>query len=191
VTSDTPLDRAIRFLTNAGYRRLPTPLVVGNIPFQFAGVLLGSGYAPDLVVVVDTIEEPASRVKQKMVALSRALDVVGSKRPLTAVLVGPRPTTPVLETLGRVCRVLPIGTPLGDAAEAELRDWLAVLTPLHLPAASDAVADPLGELMRHLPHGMDPVLRDQLLTAARQSAQSVGMSQWLLKFKSGGSSLLV
>lgn len=173
MTQGTPVERVVALLKTAGYREVPLPMIIGTVRFQFSAVLLGSGRAPDLVVVIDTIEESESRVRQKVAALSRALDVAGSRRPLTAVLAGPRPQSATLEMLGRVCRVLPVGTPVGDDADKALTDWLAVLMPLRLPDPTDAVADPLGELVRHLPNGTSTELADVLLAAVGGGNQAV------------------
>ena len=173
MTQLTPVDRVINLLSAGGYRRISVPVIVGTIPFEFAGALLGTNRAPDLVVVVDTIEEPDARIRQKLAALSRALDVVKSRRPLTAVLVGPRPQTGTLDFLGRVCRVLPIGTPVGATADAALKDWLSVLLPLSLPDPSDAVADPLGELTRALPGDVSVDVRERLVSQATEGSEAV------------------
>src|SRR5258708_3296450 len=113
----TPVERVVEILKGAGYRRLDLPLVVASIPFDFAAALVGTGQAPDLIVVIDPMQDTDSRTRQKIDSLGRAMDVAGSRRPLTAVLAGPRPADPTLTAIGRVCRVLPIGTPTGSDAE--------------------------------------------------------------------------
>ncbi len=173
MTSGTPIDRVTSILTAVGYRPLSMPLMLGTVPFEFAGALLGPDKSPDLVLVVDTIEERDERVRQKIVALSRALDVIGSRRALTAILAGPRPKTALLEALGQVCRVLPVGTPVGPDADALLHDSLSVLLPLQLPEASDSVADPIGELSRQLPTDIDTTVRDAVLLRASQGSDGV------------------
>jgi len=54
---------------------------------------------PDLIVVVDTAFETEERAKSRIESIARALDVVASKRPLTAILAGPRPRTSVLDAI--------------------------------------------------------------------------------------------
>lgn len=98
--------------------------------------------------VIDTLVESETRVRQKIEGLARALDLVSSRRPLTAILVGPLPNTTTIEAIARVCRVLQVGTPTGSTADQSLRDALAVLLPLELPDVSGAIADPLGEAKR-------------------------------------------
>ena len=174
MTTATPIDRVIAILGAASYRPRAQPFTVASVPFNFAAVLVGTGKTPDLIVVVDTVEESDEmRLRHLIEGLGRALDVAGSRRPLTAVLVGPKPSDFTLDALGQVCRVLAVGTPTGSAAEGELRDWLAVLLPLSLPDRNQAVADPLGELTQRLPAGLDERLRAELLVASGRGSTAV------------------
>lgn len=126
-----------------------------------------------IVVVLDAVVEAEVRLRQKVDGLARALDVAGSRRPLTAVISGPKPSDTTLEMLGRVCRVLPVGTPTGSTAEQELRDWLAVLMPLPLAVSHGAIADPPGELKKALPADLDEEVRAPLLASASGGARAV------------------
>jgi hypothetical protein len=171
VTTTTPVERIIAFLLAANFRRLQTPVVIAGVRFDFAAVLVGTESMPDLVIVADTTEEKDDRIRTKIEGIARSLDVVRSKRPLTAILAGPRPRTAMLDAIANVCRVLPVGTLTGAEGEAALRNWLAVLTPLTLPQVSDAIADPMGKLREDVPTD-DPILA-QLLAAAPQGAQRV------------------
>lgn len=173
MTAGTLIARVASLLLAEGYRPLSMPLRIGAVPFEFAAAMLGPDRTPDLVLVVDTIDELEGRVRQKIVALSRALDVVGSRRTLTAILAGPRPQASTLEVLGRVCRVLPVGTPVDASADEQLHDALAVLLPLRLPEPTDAVADPMGELSRQMPGDIDQVLRDAVLQRASEGSGAV------------------
>jgi hypothetical protein len=168
LTTATPIERVVAILTAANFQPRP-PLRVASVPFDFAAVLVGAGRSPDLIVVVDTVEEQNElRLRQKMDGLGRALDVAGSRRPLTAVLVGPKPSDVTLEAISRVCRVLPVGTPTGKTADAELHDWLSVLLPLPLPNPQQAVADPGGALAARLSADLDVGLQDTLLAASER-----------------------
>ena len=55
-----------------------------------------------------------------------------SHRPLTTIVVGPRPVGKALEALAQVGRVLAVEE---AANPADLRDQLAILLPLELPAS--------------------------------------------------------
>ena len=144
MTQSQPVTRVVQILTEAGYRTCQAPLTVASVPFDFAALLIGSNRALDLVVVVDILtEQPEPRIRQKVEGLSRALDLVASRRPLTVVLVGPPPRAATLEALTKVSRVLTVGTPIGDGASELIKTSLAVLLPLQLPDATEIAMDPL------------------------------------------------
>jgi hypothetical protein len=134
---------------------------------------LGSDRANDLIIVIDTLIDAELRIRQKVEGLSRALDLVASRRPLTVVLVGPPPKAAIIEALARVSRVLTVGTPTGDNADRFLADTLAILLPLSLPDASEAVVDPLGEVRRQLPPEMDQDVLISLFAAAPGGTEAV------------------
>lgn len=135
MSASQPVDRVIQRLGASGYTELEQPVKVGGIPFEFAAILARRD-SLDLVVVADTIvERDHDRVRRRVEGLARALDVVGSRRTLTTVLVGIRPDPTVTKDLARVARVLSVGTPTGERAEQALDDALAVLLPLSV--ASD------------------------------------------------------
>lgn len=127
-TTDHVLDILIR---EGGYRQLPKPFKVGSIPFEFTHALVASERANDLVIVIelkgDTVDDGVTR---KVMALTRALDVMRSKRPVTAVLTSGQPRTETVQSISKVCRVLSIGAPTGPDATRAVRDWLSVLLPL-------------------------------------------------------------
>jgi hypothetical protein len=173
VTSTSTVDRVIEVLLGANFLLMKQPLVVASVPFEFPALLIGTGNSPDLIAVIDSVTDTEPRIRQKLDGFSRALDVAGSRRPLTAVIAGPKPSDATLGVLGRVCRVLPVGTPSGEGADAALRDWLAVLLPLRLPDANAATADSSGELAKALPVGLDDGLRKGLLGAASKGSSSV------------------
>jgi hypothetical protein len=171
MTSATPVERVVALLSEAHFRHLSEPIVVAGIRFEFDAVLVGTGLMPDLVIVVDTTTEKDERLRTKIEGIARALDVVRSRRPLTTILVGPRPRTVTLETISKVCRVLPVGTLTAENEDVTLRNWLAILMPLTLPQPSDAIADPMNELLTHI-DADDPVLSG-LLEAAPRGAEEV------------------
>ena len=173
MTSTSPVDRVVEILLGARFLLMKQPLVVASVPFEFPALLIGTGNSPDLIAIVDSVTDTEPRIRQKLDGFARALDVAGSRRPLTAVIAGPKPSDTTLEALSRVCRVLPVGTPSGEGADAALRDWLAVLLPLRLPDANSAAVDPSGELVKALPAGLDDGLRKMLLDAASKGSSSV------------------
>jgi hypothetical protein len=150
MTASTPVERVAEILAGAGYRRVATPLEIAGLKFELPAAFVGSSPSPDLILVADTAFDDERRILRKTEGIARAMDVMRSKRPLTAVLVGPRPSSATIDSMSRVCRVLPIGTILGEDADAALRNWLAVLMPLSLPEPSTSIADPLAEIATQL-----------------------------------------
>lgn len=136
----TPIEQAVAVLEEAGYRRARHPLPVASTNFDFDTVMTIER-SLDLVVLVDTAVWSEDRTRRQIQALGRALDVLGSRRTLTLILVGPEPTQNTLEALTRVCRVLPVGAYSSSDHDQHLRDWLAVLLPLTLPEPDEDSAD--------------------------------------------------
>jgi len=147
--------------------------MIAAVPFEFAAILLGTNHANDLIVVVDTLVDSEPRIRQKVEGLSRALDLVSSRRPLTVVLAGPPPRPTITEALARVSRVLTVGTPTGDNADRFLTDTLAVLLPLNLPVSSEAILDPIDEIRKQLPDDTDQEDLRSLFIAALSGTDAV------------------
>ncbi len=145
----TPIERAVAILQEAGYRPAPQPIRVASTEFEFDAVL-SAERSLDLIVIVDTAIADEKRMRRHLQALSRALDVIGSRRTLTAVLVGPEPRPQTLQALARSCRVLPVGVLAGPKQDDVLKDWLAVLLPLQLPSLEEAQGDWRAELESRL-----------------------------------------
>ena len=143
----TPLERAIALLKDNGYRSVQQPFGIGSATYSFDAVLTAE-QSLDLVLLQDTTLGSGERIRREVLAFGRSLDVLGSRRTLTLVLVGQPIDPATLESLSQVCRVLPVG-PL-EAGDARLRDWLAVLLPLELPDPADMQGDWSSEVRRHL-----------------------------------------
>lgn len=152
MTTALPSERVAQVLTSADYRRLEAPLQVAGLIFSVAGAFIGGDRSSDLVVIGDMAADGERGVIQQIEGIARALDVVRSRRPLTSIIVGPRPIGRALEALSQVSRVLAVDE---ASDELELRDRLAVLLPIELPislghdrdldgiAEVSSVADPL------------------------------------------------
>src|ERR1700719_154704 len=104
MTASALANAIISRLEAIGYRRLHTPFQVASVRFDFTAVLQGQrGRGLDVVLIVDTSageygDKSGPRTRQRIEALTRALDVSGSRLVLTAVLAGaPLPTTDVDE----------------------------------------------------------------------------------------------
>ena len=148
----TPLEQAITLLKAHGYREANQPFPIGSSTFSFEAVLTADRTL-DLIVLIDTTIGEEDRLRRQIQAFSRALDVIGSRRTLTVVLVGQPLTAETMETLARLCRVLPVGTLSEPNAERTLKDWLAVLLPLSLPDADEVQGDWRAEILKRIPSG--------------------------------------
>lgn len=172
MTWSAPVQRVVAMLSEVGYEARTPPLLVGSIPFEFA-TMLTAERSLVLIVIIDTLEDQEDRILQKVDGLSRALDLVSSRRPLTAVLVGPTPHQATMEALARIARVLPVGTPVGESADDSLRDSLAVLMPLAVPKVTDQAEQSWGEVSQRLrdTHPSDDLTL--LLDAAMEGSEAV------------------
>jgi hypothetical protein len=177
----------IERLEAVGYRRLPTPFQVASVRFDFTAVLRGpDARGLDRVLIVDTSvgqhgDNSGERTRQRIEALSRALDISGSRLVLTAILAGaPLPSTDV-EALSHTCRVLTVDAiDLDEAGQAatpeatrDLDDRLRVLLPLQLENGHDTVADPAGEIEQRLTGIADKRLTQALLAASARGDRAV------------------
>lgn len=156
-------------LESAGFRRLPKPLVVAGAVFDFDAAVTGTGVSHDLVVVGGQ-EADSDRLVQLLSGLNRSLDQLGSRRPVSLVLIGSRPKPETLARLEDSARVMVIKGELPETAA--VRDAMAVLFPLHLPPTTQEVADPLDELMADLGSSASDELR-LLVDAARIGPDAV------------------
>jgi hypothetical protein len=171
MTAVTPVEKVTELLSSAGYRKLATPLSIAGLNFDIPAAFVGAYPSPDLILVADTAFETDQRILRKVEGVARALDVARSRRPLTAILVGPRPTGSVLDAMTKVCRVLPVGSVVGGNPDEALQNWLAILLPLALPEPNQGFSDPLVQIVTHsgdlrkdvsgmidlAPHGADAI----------------------------------
>lgn len=185
-----PLVQAIQArLREARYVDLSTPFRVAGVEFAFTGAMRGiEGRALDLILLVDTTtgdfgDRDGLRVRQRVEALSRALDVTASRFVVTVILAG-AVLAEGIEALSETCRVLQVdGVPLDDqgipadaAAALQLDDRIRVLLPLTLPAAggtTDGAGPAMEQLIRALPAGTDKELLEAAMSASIDGEQAV------------------
>src|SRR5208282_3132605 len=106
-TSDSVVEILVK---EGGYRELPQPIKIGSGSFQFAHTLVAGDKANDLVVVIELKPDTSDdTVVRNILGLTRALDVLRSRRSVTAVLTSGQPGPGTVRSMSRVCRVLPIG----------------------------------------------------------------------------------
>jgi hypothetical protein len=189
--SNSPLVLAIQErLRGAGYSSLSTPFKVASVEFAFTGAMRGrEGRALDLVLLVDTTtgdfgDRDGGRVRQRVEALSRALDVIGSRYVVTLILAG-AVLADGIEALSDTCRVLQVesialndqGKPADEIAERQLDDRIRVLLPLTLPAplaeTQDGSGPAMEQLIRALPPDANSALVEAVIDASGVGEQAV------------------
>jgi hypothetical protein len=143
------ISRVTSLLKQAGYQELAQPIIIGGIPFEAAAILAKDKWL-ELITVIDTVlDADAVALRGRIEGLARALDLVESRRALTVILVGPRPSPTVDSELKQVARVLSV--PAGaESAESALIDALAVLLPLDLSSGSDKAVTSWGDVQTDL-----------------------------------------
>jgi hypothetical protein len=158
------------------FRELPNPLKVGSQSFNFPHALIGGEKSNDLVIIIELNSGTNdAEVVRKLYALTRALDVLRSRRSVTVVLTLGQPLPDTLRSLGRVCRVLAIGSPNGPTADQVLHDWLSVLLPLILPAVTEEAAEWEAAVIEELSISNNPEFVQDLLQAANEGEKAVQM----------------
>jgi len=146
MTDSTPVGRVAAALEDAGYQRIANGLQVGELKFQFPAAFVKANSSAELILVADIASESETQLTRKVDGVARALDIASSTRSLTLVVTGPRPSASALESMGRVCRVLPIGDISGDDGDEVLMNWLAVLLPLPLPQPESVAGNSLARI---------------------------------------------
>lgn len=183
--TSSPLIAAIRQrLNDAGYDDLPNPFRMAGVEFEFTGALRGRhGRALDLVLLVDTTagsfgDSDGARVRARVQALSRALDVTSSRYVLTVVLAGA--TLPGdFEAMGDTARVLHVDTlPVDQAGIPDLKrleDSIRVLLPLSIPQPADGEQGGTAQeqLEKALKNLVDAATIKTIMDAAQQGDEAV------------------
>lgn len=189
--SVAPIIHAIQErLRGAEYTDLAIPFKVAGVEFAFTAAMRGQdGRALDLVLVVDTTtgdfgDRVGASVRQRVEALSRALDVTGSRYVVTVILAGAA-LVEGIEALSETCRVLPVegvaldeqGRPASEVANRQLDDCIRVLLPLTLPAqlaqSQNGSGPALEQLIRALPASTDSALAAAVIAASIDGEQAV------------------
>lgn len=182
---DSPLIAAIRQrLHEAEYDDLPTPFRIAGVEFQFTGALRGRrGRALDLVLLIDTTagdfgDSDGARVRHRVQAMSRALDVTASRYVLTVVLAGAALSSD-MESLAETARVLHVDTlPLSDDGTPDLRrleDSIRVLLPLSIPQSGpeDQAGSAQEQLRAALANTVDSGTIEAIMAAAEHGEEAV------------------
>ena len=162
----TPLNRVIDFLKAKGFRDAKQPFGIGSATFRFDAVLTAERTL-NLVILQETSDGSIKRLRRELLAFGRSLDVLGSRRTLTVVLVGKRIDADIADDLSEICRLLMVGATVDDT---QLRDSLAVLLPLELPPKTDLQGDWSVEVRKRLSDDTNRVAATYLAAAEKGEA---------------------
>jgi hypothetical protein len=187
----SPLVKIIQVrLRAAGYDAVSTPFSVAGVDFPFTAAMRGhEGRALDLIILVDTTtgdfgDRDGTRVRQRVEALSRALDVTASRYVVTVILAGAM-LAENIDALSETCRVLQVegialntlGEPADESANRQLDDRIRVLLPLTLPVPVVEMQNGSGtaieQLIRALPANTNAGLVGALIAASSIGEQAV------------------
>jgi hypothetical protein len=171
MSDSTPVGRVSVVLEEAGYQRIVDDLRVGELKFQFQAAFVKAESSADLILVADIASESEMHLTRKVDGVARALDIARSTRSLTLVVTGPRPSRAALESLSRVCRVLPTGNISGADGIDILKNWLAVLLPLTLPQPESVASNALARVQASA-YTLNEATR-KLIDAAQQGKGAV------------------
>lgn len=163
------VETVLRVLEEASFERLPKPLVIAGLSFDFDAAARGTGVSHDLVVVAAS-PKSSRRLMRLLSGLSRTLDQAESRRPVSLVLLGELLDESMTADLERHARVLAIES--NDPTPEDVRRAVAVLMPLALPSATRQGRDPLSEVAEALGSSLSSEHR-ALLEAAEIGPQEV------------------
>lgn len=193
--TDSQLIRAIvKRLNQADFDVLPSPFSVASVLFEFTKALRGvAERSLDLVLLVDAStgafgDTDSARVRERIEALSQALDVTGSRIVLTVIVAGARLASSDAEALTALCRVLTIreasltatDEPTDESAARTLDDAIRVLLPLRMEDFGEEVEPEEGSVLKELRDAMpgkcDPQLVREVISASNQGDAAVTRS---------------
>ncbi|MCA0846062.1 hypothetical protein [Salipiger thiooxidans] len=176
-------------LKGAGYQSVSTPFRVASVEFDFPAALRGdTKRSNDLVLAFDLTEQMGEtpnvkRIRQKIEALGRALDITQSKLVLTAILVGNAESNEVDE-LAETCRVLTVEEAQQDVPDSSgtddtswISDRIRVLLPLVLPRYTEGPQisglSALDELKATAEKSLDKKFVEDILLASEHGEEAV------------------
>jgi hypothetical protein len=164
------VDAVVGRLSVAGFEMLGRHVQVGSLQFEFSAVLLGPEETLDLAIVVESVSDSESgRLRQTLEGLGRALDMAGSKRTITTVVVGAPPSGMLLQAMRSIGRYLLL--PDEQDLEHLIEDRLAILLPLDLGDVTEDAVDPEKELLGRLQLAEDDERRLLIAAASRGAAE--------------------
>jgi hypothetical protein len=156
----------INELVRHGYQKVPQPLHIADINFDFAGALTGPNNQESLTLVLDGDGQSFAAAQRRLQAFVMVLERTGSTRPINVVVLAKKVDVKAITALEEVARVVLVNP------DRPLEKSLNVLMPLKLPepiassgSAETALEEELG--------GRPDAVGERLLKAASESADKV------------------
>jgi hypothetical protein len=162
-------DLVVNELTQHGYRRIPQPLHVSELNFDFAGALSGPGEEQNLTLILEGEGAALIAAQKRLRAFAVVLDRSGSMRPMTVVVLAKNPDADALASLEQLARVVVV------PPDEPLSESLYTLLPLHLPEPIAPSVSADAALRLELGGRPDGVAA-RLLKAAKESGEKVRLT---------------
>lgn len=168
-----PVGAVLEVLERFGFRRLQLPYRIGTVEFDFGSAMItGEGHL-ELILVIGAKDVDPTEILWNVQNIARALDVAGSARSITVVLVGEvRLNESATHRLQSVARVLRVGADVADPSSIE--GALAPILPLRLELSA-AVANeaPLRKIELYAEAEADAARLKNLISRSRIDAAQV------------------
>jgi len=152
-----------------GYSPMPSEIMIGEVQLHLSGLWQGPSDSLDLTIVADrpSSREEESRLYWIVQRLTRALDVSGSRRTVTLILVGAMPVGRNESDLLELARVLVV-----DGSLTTERMMGPVLR-LQLPTSADGYRDGVRVVADTISPGPDRQHLAELIQAAPAGSRAV------------------
>lgn len=159
-------DVVVNELVERGYRKVPQPLHVADIDFDFAGALTGPGDQEHLTLILDGQSGSIAPAQRRLQAFAVVLDRSGSARPISVVVLSNSLDPKALAELEATAHVVVVDP------DRPLSESLSSLLPLELPEPIASTGSADAALKEELGAQPDQVCT-RLIRAARESADKV------------------
>jgi hypothetical protein len=156
----------INALVLNGYRKVPQPLHVADLNFDFSGALTGPFDQESLTLVLEGEGRALVAAEHRLRAFATVLERTGSVRPINVVVLSKKPDPDAITALQEVARVVVVDP------NRPLIESVNVLLPLQLPEPVASSGSAEAALLEELGAAPDAVSA-RLLKAARESSEKV------------------
>ena len=168
---DQIVSHCLLVLQEGGYQVQSEALRIVDLSFGFDQVLTGPHGRQALVLLVDQEELAVDALKRRLSSLTLALSRTGSRRPVTLILVSPRPTPQDIDALRQLARLVAIDRVAQTAIS--LDDNLREFRPLDITDVSAPLFEASDELKKALGSEASSPQARKLIRAASRGREAV------------------